>query len=167
MVTGFTLSMRRIVIRERGEKRLENSKSRIVSREWRVVTTLYSPLSSCIITPMIELNIPGRGTLQLEHLVCDVSGTLAVDGQLPEGLSRLIRNLRDRLTVHLITADTHGRQLSIDQQLRSEEHTSESSHQLISYAVFCLKKKKKQKKTNKRQNKKGKTRRTTGPERGK
>ncbi len=66
---------------------------------------------------MIELNIPGRGTLQLEHLVCDVSGTLAVDGQLPEGLPRLIRNLRDRLTVHLITADTHGRQLSIDQQL--------------------------------------------------
>ena len=66
---------------------------------------------------MIELNIPGRGTLRLEHLVCDVSGTLAVDGQLPEGLPRLIRSLRDRLTVHLITADTHGRQLLIDQQL--------------------------------------------------
>src|SRR5438552_8206824 len=28
--------------------------------------------------------------------------------------------------------------------LRSEEHTSEPSHQIISYAVFCLKKKKKQ-----------------------
>src|SRR2546426_8199594 len=27
---------------------------------------------------------------------------------------------------------------------RSEEHTSESSHLVISYAVFCLKKKKKQ-----------------------
>src|SRR5947208_6908269 len=27
---------------------------------------------------------------------------------------------------------------------RSEEHTSELSHQIISYAVFCLKKKKKQ-----------------------
>jgi P-type E1-E2 ATPase len=66
---------------------------------------------------MIELNIPGRGTLRLEHLVCDVSGTLAVDGQLPEGLPRLIRNLRDRLTVHLITADSHGRQLLINQQL--------------------------------------------------
>src|SRR5712671_7243448 len=29
------------------------------------------------------------------------------------------------------------------QNLRSEEHTSEPSHQIISYAVFCLKKKKK------------------------
>lgn len=66
---------------------------------------------------MIELNIPGRGILQLEHLVCDVNGTLAVDGQLLEGLPRLIRNLRDRLTIHLITADTHGRQFLIDQQL--------------------------------------------------
>src|SRR5258708_32042044 len=27
--------------------------------------------------------------------------------------------------------------------IRSEEHTSELSHQIISYAVFCLKKKKK------------------------
>src|SRR5258708_22209355 len=28
--------------------------------------------------------------------------------------------------------------------IRSEEHTSDSSHQIISYAVFCLKKKKNQ-----------------------
>src|SRR5258708_25872178 len=29
------------------------------------------------------------------------------------------------------------------ERIRSEEHTSDSSHQIISYAVFCLKKKKK------------------------
>ena len=46
---------------------------------------------------MIELNIPGRGILQLEHLVSDVNGTLAIDGQLVENLPRLIRALRDRL----------------------------------------------------------------------
>ncbi len=66
---------------------------------------------------MIELNIPGRGTIQLEHLVSDVNGTLALDGQLLEGLSRSIKGLRDRLTVHLLTADTHGRQVVINQQL--------------------------------------------------
>lgn len=31
---------------------------------------------------MIEINIPGGSTLQLDHLVCDVNGTLAVDGQV-------------------------------------------------------------------------------------
>lgn len=66
---------------------------------------------------MIELNVPGRGTLRLEHLVCDVNGTLAVDGILHEGLPRVINNLQDRLKVHLLTANTHGRQAIIDQQL--------------------------------------------------
>jgi P-type E1-E2 ATPase len=69
---------------------------------------------------MIELIIPGRGTLQLEHLVSDVNGTIAVDGTLQEGMSRSIKNLRDRLSVHLLTADTHGRQHVIDQQLGIE-----------------------------------------------
>ena len=66
---------------------------------------------------MIELNIPGRRLMQLEHLVCDVNGTLAVDGQLPEGLVNTLTHLRDRLTIHLLTADTHGQQHIIDQQL--------------------------------------------------
>jgi len=66
---------------------------------------------------MIELTIPGRGVLKLEHLVTDVNGTLAVDGQLIEGVAKRIAALRDRLTIHLLTADTHGRQAIIDQQL--------------------------------------------------
>ena len=66
---------------------------------------------------MIELNIPGRGELQLEHLVMDVNGTLAVDGILIEGVARRIGALRDRLTVHLLTADTHGGQAAIDHLL--------------------------------------------------
>jgi len=66
---------------------------------------------------MIELNIPGRGLVQLEYLVSDVNGTLALDGQLLEGLARNIRNLRDRLEIHLLTADTHGKQAAIDLQL--------------------------------------------------
>src|SRR2546422_4497353 len=39
------------------------------------------------------------------------------------------------------------------QQMRSEEHTSELSHGYISYAVFCLKKKKKVKHTVTKQSK--------------
>ncbi len=66
---------------------------------------------------MIELNIPGRGTVQLEHLVSDVNGTLAVDGKLFEGMSRLLRALQPVLQIHLLTADTHGRQDLVDQQL--------------------------------------------------
>jgi soluble P-type ATPase len=66
---------------------------------------------------MIELNIPGRGVVKLEHLVCDVNGTLALDGQLLPEISMRLRHLNDRLAIHLLTADTHGQQAVIDQQL--------------------------------------------------
>ncbi len=67
--------------------------------------------------PMIELTIPGRGTLEIKHLVTDVNGTLAIDGILIEGIARQILALRDRLQIHLLTADTHGKQAEIDHLL--------------------------------------------------
>ena len=66
---------------------------------------------------MIELTIPGRGELRIKHIVTDVNGTLALDGVLLDGLSKRIGILRDRLQIHLLTADTHGRQAVIDGQL--------------------------------------------------
>lgn len=53
---------------------------------------------------MIELTIPGRGEIHLQHLVTDVNGTLALDGTLLEGVARRLSGLRDRLTLHLINA---------------------------------------------------------------
>ena len=66
---------------------------------------------------MIEIIIPGRGSLRLEHLVTDVNGTLALDGQLIAGVAKQISALSDRLIIHMLTADTHGRQAVIGQQL--------------------------------------------------
>lgn len=65
---------------------------------------------------MIEMNIPGRGVLQIEHLVCDLNGTLAVDGKLLEGIPRLLKTLSDRLTIHILTADTRGNREVIELQ---------------------------------------------------
>lgn len=66
---------------------------------------------------MLELNIPGWGELQFQHIVLDVNGTLALDGTLIEGVARRIGSLRNILDVHLLTANTHGRQAAIDQML--------------------------------------------------
>jgi soluble P-type ATPase len=66
---------------------------------------------------LIELHIPGRGIIELEYAVFDVNGTLAVDGQLIEGVEPLIAQLRGRLEVRLVTADTHGKQVEIDERL--------------------------------------------------
>ena len=63
---------------------------------------------------MVEVTIPGRGKVELKHLVCDVNGTLAVDGTLIEGVQEKIDNLRNQLEIHLVTANTHGKQNEID-----------------------------------------------------
>jgi P-type E1-E2 ATPase len=85
---------------------------------------------------MIELSIPGRGVLAIEHLVTDVNGTLAVDGQLIDGLIKRIGSLRDRLSVHMITADTHGRQAQIDQQLSLTALRMQPGDEAAQKAVF-------------------------------
>ncbi len=66
---------------------------------------------------MIKLIVPGCGQYQLEHLVCDVNGTLALDGMLMEGVAHRLAGLQEHLQIHLVTADTHGGQETIDRQL--------------------------------------------------
>lgn len=67
---------------------------------------------------MIELTIPGRGLLRIAHLVIAVNGTLAVDGILINGLTKRLTSLRDRLEIHLLTADAHRRQAANDALLK-------------------------------------------------
>jgi len=66
---------------------------------------------------MIEIDIPGLKTLRLQHIVLDVNGTITKDGLLIEGTKELLAELGSRLEIHLITADTHGRQEAINREL--------------------------------------------------
>jgi P-type E1-E2 ATPase len=66
---------------------------------------------------MIEIEVPGFVKFQLEHLVLDVNGTIAKDGELISGVAELIEVLQSKLAIHLITADTFGNQEAIDRIL--------------------------------------------------
>jgi P-type E1-E2 ATPase len=66
---------------------------------------------------VIEIEIPGRGRYRLAHLVLDVNGTIVADGQLIEGVAQRVSVLRRQVEVHMLTADTRGRQHAIDAQL--------------------------------------------------
>ena len=44
----------------------------------------------------------------LKHLVLDVNGTIALDGQLIDGVIKRIASIRTKLEVHLLTANTYG-----------------------------------------------------------
>lgn len=64
---------------------------------------------------MITIQIPGFRKLELHHLVMDYNGTLAIDGQLIEGVAERIETLSTQIQIHVITADTFGR---VSEQLR-------------------------------------------------
>lgn len=57
---------------------------------------------------MIEINIPGRDILRIEHLVLDYNGTIAVDGALIEGIQERLQRLLPHVSIHVLTADTYG-----------------------------------------------------------
>jgi P-type E1-E2 ATPase len=67
---------------------------------------------------MIRITVPGLGEYEIDHLVLDVNGTIALDGQLVAGVPERLQTLGQLLTIHLITADTHGQQAIIDCALR-------------------------------------------------
>ena len=66
---------------------------------------------------MLSISIPAFGKYHLHHLVLDVNGTLAVDGELLSGVSERISSLKKILAIHLITANTYNRQDEIDSHL--------------------------------------------------
>lgn len=57
---------------------------------------------------MIDIEVPGRRRLALEHLVLDVNGTIAVGGVLVPGVAEAVEALGAAIHVVAVTADTHG-----------------------------------------------------------
>lgn len=56
---------------------------------------------------MIELSINGFNEhLQLQHLVLDFNGTLAIDGKLKNNVYEKLNNLSERINVHILTGNT-------------------------------------------------------------
>jgi soluble P-type ATPase len=57
---------------------------------------------------MIRIDIPQRGMIELYHAVFDINGTLAVDGTPISGVVDRLNALGEHLSLHALTAGTHG-----------------------------------------------------------
>ncbi len=71
---------------------------------------------------MIELKIPGYKHLRISEVAMDVNGTLALDGTLIAGVKLLLDRLRQQVNLHMLTANTHGKQDAIDAILGMKAH---------------------------------------------
>lgn len=66
---------------------------------------------------MLRIDIPQRGILELQHAVFDVNGTLAVDGVASPEVAARLKQLSEHLSVHILTAGTHGNLPQLEQTL--------------------------------------------------
>lgn len=57
---------------------------------------------------MLNVKIPGREELVLNHLILDYNGTIAEDGLIIDGIKPRLEQLSEKLSIYVITADTHG-----------------------------------------------------------
>lgn len=57
---------------------------------------------------MFTVEIPGRGRVEIAHLVLDLNGTLAVDGLVAKPVVERLQALGRIVQVHVVTADTFG-----------------------------------------------------------
>ncbi len=55
---------------------------------------------------MLEIDISGFGSVKLEYLVSDFTGTLSVDGILLPGIGEKLNEIAQFLEIHILTADT-------------------------------------------------------------
>lgn len=57
---------------------------------------------------MLVLEIPGRGRIEIKHIVFDFNGTLATDGKLTSATREQLTKLSELAEIHVLTADTYG-----------------------------------------------------------
>lgn len=57
---------------------------------------------------MIEINIPGQNSLNIENIIFDLNGTLAVDGKISDEIINLLSKLKKHVNIYVVTAGTHG-----------------------------------------------------------
>src|SRR6185312_10108240 len=66
---------------------------------------------------MIRIDIPQWGSIELQHAVFDVNGTLAVDGLPIPGVVERLKALAELLSLHALTAGTHGNLVELERVL--------------------------------------------------
>ena len=82
---------------------------------------------------MIRIDIPQRGVIVLHHAVFDVNGTLAVDGKPIPGVVDRLQALGEQLSLHALTAGTHGNIAELERVLGFPLHLIATGEEKLHY----------------------------------
>lgn len=87
---------------------------------------------------MLHISIPGYQDFDLEHLVLDYNGTLAVDGVPLPGVLQHLSRLSETFSVHVLTADTFGKVRECIRVSEVAVHVIQKEHQTEQKRDFIL-----------------------------
>ena len=82
---------------------------------------------------MIRIEIPQRGIIELQHAVFDINGTLAIDGMPIPGAADRLKALSELLSVHALTAGTHGNIAELERTLGFPLHIIATGEDKLRY----------------------------------
>lgn len=77
---------------------------------------------------ILEIDIPGFGSIKLEYLVSDFTGTLSVDGTLLPGIKEKLNEIAQFLKIHVMTADTFEKACAELEGIDCEMHIIEGEN---------------------------------------
>jgi soluble P-type ATPase len=81
----------------------------------------------------IRVDIPQRGIIELQHAVFDINGTLAIDGTIYPEVGERLQELAKLLTIHLLTAGTHGKLPELEKALGFPLHVIHRGDEKVRY----------------------------------
>jgi P-type E1-E2 ATPase len=70
----------------------------------------------------ITIEIPNHDTLNLDVLLLDINGTIAVDGIIDMDVTRRVTKLKSSLDIYVVTADTFGTASKMTKMMGIECH---------------------------------------------
>ena len=85
---------------------------------------------------MINIDIPGMGELNLQHLVLDYNGTIAFDGSLIQGMEEKLNQLAAALNIYIVTADTFGTVREKCRDIKGKIKVLNSSNEMLEKEQF-------------------------------
>jgi len=96
---------------------------------------------------IVEINIPGRGTIKIKNLLLDYNGTIACDGKVIPSVKEKIEAINKKgIRVHIVTADTHGTvrnqcvNMPIEIQIFDNSNAAENKREIVEKlgAEYCI-----------------------------
>lgn len=86
----------------------------------------------------MKIEVPGHKPMDIENIVFDLNGTLAVDGTIAANIKDKLHELKEKYSCHILTAGTHGNVEEIKTELGLKVEVIDPGHEAEQKRMFVV-----------------------------